>query len=144
MTRTAVLAGALLLVGCASPTTPAVTTSPPVGASRSGPCFESDPGDIHVGVALCLDAPTPGRFTLGERQAVPDATLSRECHGRYRREPGQIVLLVEACDHQSVDQQRGKQQSRRQLTSQTLQTTIRSPRELAVQTTWGQQVVVRR
>jgi len=142
MTRTAVLAlGSLPLVGCASPIACGVTTSPPVGASRSGPCFELDPGDIYVGAALCLDAPTPGRFTLGERQAVPDA--SRECQGRWR-EPGQIVLQVQACDHRSVDQQRGKQHQRRQLTSQTLQATICSPHELVVQATWGQQVVVRR
>ena len=131
----------ILIASCAGAPTP---RPGPRRTTAAPACHESDPRDIYVKVALCLDAPTTGRFSLSERQAVPDATLSRTCQGRYHREASRIVLEVEGCDHRTVGEQRGEVSGSREMRRQTLEATPRPDGALLVRTTWGQDVVVRR
>jgi len=131
----------ILVAGCAGSPTPHHAPRRTVVAPA---CHASDPGDIYVNVTLCLDTPTAGRFSLSERQAVPDATLSRTCRGPYHRKERRLVLEVERCDHRTVGEQRGEVHGNREVRRQTLEATPRPDGALLVRTTWGQEVVVRR
>lgn len=127
------------LAACAGGAGPAARVRP-----ASPACFVSAPGDIYVRVELCLDAPAPGRFTLAERQAVPDATLSKKCQGRFRREGQRLELQVVSCDHRTVAEQIGQVHTSRQARPQVRAATQGAAGELVLQTSWGQQVTLRR
>ncbi len=61
-------------------------------------------------VKLCLGPPElpSGRYTLDDRLTVPDATLARQCEGRYSSGGGGVTLAPERCSGYTVDQQLGQ------------------------------------